>query len=186
MHMMIVNYGCGTCRSKPCANSFAPMFLHFSNPASVPGRWRHSISLTKKNQSAISFNLFILQKSLKSKNLKFRNQTKPENCMCGSRKGLKYSNKNCILYCHLVTYGLILAVSHIPVIRFWCHCPHRTLIWCRIIEKKLVRIVWSFRKFQIFKGRSEEKKYEKALIFIGHSHGFSRNSTASCFESQKQ
>ena len=26
MHMMIVNYGCGTCRSKPCANSFAPMF----------------------------------------------------------------------------------------------------------------------------------------------------------------
>ena len=27
MHMMIVNYGCGTCRSKPCANSFAPMFL---------------------------------------------------------------------------------------------------------------------------------------------------------------
>ena len=27
MHMMIVNYGCGTCRSKPCANSFAPMFF---------------------------------------------------------------------------------------------------------------------------------------------------------------
>ena len=26
MHMMIVNYGCWTCRSKPCANSFAPMF----------------------------------------------------------------------------------------------------------------------------------------------------------------
>ena len=26
MHMMIVSYGCGTCRSKPCANSFAPMF----------------------------------------------------------------------------------------------------------------------------------------------------------------
>ena len=25
-HMMIVNYGCGTCRPKPCANSFAPMF----------------------------------------------------------------------------------------------------------------------------------------------------------------
>ena len=27
MHMMIVNYGCWTCRSKPCANSFAPMFF---------------------------------------------------------------------------------------------------------------------------------------------------------------
>ena len=31
MHMMMVNYGCGTCRSKPCANSFAPMFF-FSRP----------------------------------------------------------------------------------------------------------------------------------------------------------
>ena len=27
MHMMIVNYGCGTCRSKPCAISLAPMFF---------------------------------------------------------------------------------------------------------------------------------------------------------------
>ena len=31
MHMMIVNYGCGTCRSKPCANSFAPMFFFSSD-----------------------------------------------------------------------------------------------------------------------------------------------------------
>ena len=33
MHMMIVNYGCGTCRSKPCANSFAPMFFFRVTPS---------------------------------------------------------------------------------------------------------------------------------------------------------
>ena len=33
MHMMIVNYGCGTCRSKPCANSFAPMFFSCDIPS---------------------------------------------------------------------------------------------------------------------------------------------------------
>ena len=35
MHMMIVNYGCGTCRSKPCANSFAPMFFFTASPEVV-------------------------------------------------------------------------------------------------------------------------------------------------------
>ena len=50
-------------------------------------------------------------------------------------------------------------VSHIPAIRFWCHCTYRTLIWCRITVENFVRIVWTvFEKIE---------KIEKWLFF-GH------------------
>ena len=49
----------------------------------------------------------------------------------------------------LAIFGLILAVSHIPAIRFWCHCTYRTLIWCRMTVENFVRIVWTvFEKIE--------------------------------------
>ena len=40
-------------------------------------------------------------------------------------------------------------VSHIPAIRFWCHCTYRTLIWCTISVENFVRIVWTlFEKIE--------------------------------------
>ena len=50
-------------------------------------------------------------------------------------------------------------VSHIPAIRFWCHCTYGTLIWCRISVENFVRIVWT-----IF---DKSEKVEKWLFF-GH------------------
>ena len=35
----------------------------------------------------------------------------------------------------LVISRLILAVCQITVIWLWCHCTHRTLIWCRMTSK---------------------------------------------------
>ena len=35
--------------------------------------------------------------------------------------------------------GPLLAVCQITDIRFWCHCTHRTLIWCRITVENFVR-----------------------------------------------
>ena len=51
-------------------------------------------------------------------------------------------------------------VFHIPAIQFWCHCTHRTLIWCRITVENFVRIVWTvFEKIE---------KKSKNGCFFGH------------------
>ena len=40
----------------------------------------------------------------------------------------------------------------IAAIRFWCHCTHRTLKWCRLTVEKFVRSVWHFcwKKYSVF------------------------------------
>ena len=58
------------------------------------------------------------------------------NSFCENQKNSKNG-------CFLAIFGLILIVSHIPVIRFRCHCTYRTLIWCRMTVKNFVRIVWT-------------------------------------------
>ena len=52
MHMMIVNYGCGTCRSKPCANSFAPMFFDSSGESHCVQNIRQEHSRLEKHATS--------------------------------------------------------------------------------------------------------------------------------------
>ena len=54
-----------------------------------------------------------------------------------------------LLHCFWPFWADFGYVSHIPAIRFWCHCIYRTLIWCRIPVENFVRIVWTvFEKFE--------------------------------------
>ena len=50
-------------------------------------------------------------------------------------------------------------VSHIPAIRFWCHCTYRTLIWCKITVENFVRIVWT-----VF----EKSEKNRKMAVFGH------------------
>ena len=62
----------------------------------------------------------------------------------------------------LVIFGLILAVSHIPAMRFRCLCARRGPFWCRMTVQNSMKIVWTvFEKFEIFMKRSGEKKTKK-------------------------
>ena len=53
-------------------------------------------------------------------------------------------------------FGLILAVSQIPIIQLCCQCTYRTLIWCRMVVKHFVRILstvfekWTVEKWGVF------------------------------------
>ena len=78
--------------------------------------------------------------------------------------------------CFLATFGLILAVSHIPAIRFWCLCTRRGPFGCRMTVQNFVKIGWTvFEKFEIFMKRSGEKKTARlherkklATVTVGH------------------
>ena len=50
-------------------------------------------------------------------------------------------------------------VSHIPAIRFWCHCTYRTLIRFRMTLENFVWIVWT-----VFEKIEKVKKW----LFFGH------------------
>ena len=80
--------------------------------------------------------------------------------MCGKGvgNGLKYIEKQ-------ITYFIVnwsfLTVSHIPVIRFSCHCARRSTFGCIMtvqISIKIVRTV--FEKFEVFIERWEEKTHD--------------------------
>ena len=53
-------------------------------------------------------------------------------------------------------------VSHIPAIRFWCHCTYRTLIWCKIIVENFVRIAWT-----VFEKKRKKSKNGCFLAIFG-------------------
>ena len=53
-------------------------------------------------------------------------------------------------------------VSHIPAIRFGCHCTYRTLICCRITVENFVRIVWT-----VFEKIEKSRKMAVFWPFLG-------------------
>ena len=53
-------------------------------------------------------------------------------------------------------------VSHIPAIRFWCHCTYRTIIWCRMTVENFVQIVWT-----VFEKIEKKSKNDCFLAIFG-------------------
>ena len=68
--------------------------------------------------------------------------------------------KNYVLYCHLVIFGLILALFLRSQSYFFCHCTHITLIWCRMMVKNSLE---SYGQF--FRKSKKSKNSHFSVLF---------------------